>query len=105
MSAFIRLLEPEQSDNIVSCLFLLFLLEVMMASSTPFSVASVDPFHPGLTSLYEYDFGTTTELRLRVLAEEAREAALGVHSNPHDKPLSESWQNLPCRVLSSDTSS
>lgn len=31
-------------------------------------------FHPGLSCLYEYDFGTTTELRLRVVAEEAREA-------------------------------
>jgi hypothetical protein len=29
---------------------------------------------PGFTVLYEYDFGTTTELCLRVLAEEAREA-------------------------------
>lgn len=31
-------------------------------------------FHPGLTCLYEYDFGTITELRLKVLAEENREA-------------------------------
>ncbi|HEY1348548.1 MAG TPA: hypothetical protein VGF67_02840 [Ktedonobacteraceae bacterium] len=31
-------------------------------------------FHPGLSCSYEYDFGTTTELRLRVLAEEALEA-------------------------------
>lgn len=32
-------------------------------------------FYPGLQCSYEYDFGTTTELRLRVLAEETREAA------------------------------
>jgi pRiA4b ORF-3-like protein len=32
-------------------------------------------FHPGLTCLYEYDFGTTTELRLKVVAEESREAS------------------------------
>jgi hypothetical protein len=32
-------------------------------------------FHPGLNCSYEYDFGTTTELRLRVLAEETQEAA------------------------------
>lgn len=32
-------------------------------------------FHPGLICFYEYDFGTTTELRLKVLAEEAREAS------------------------------
>jgi hypothetical protein len=31
-------------------------------------------FHPGLSCLYEYDFGTTTELRLKVVAEETREA-------------------------------
>jgi Plasmid pRiA4b ORF-3-like protein len=31
-------------------------------------------FHPGLTCLYEYDFGTTTELRLKVLTEESWEA-------------------------------
>ncbi len=31
-------------------------------------------FYPGLSSLYEYDFGTTTELRLKVVAEETREA-------------------------------
>lgn len=31
-------------------------------------------FHPGITCLYEYDFGTTTELRLQVLAEESHEA-------------------------------
>jgi hypothetical protein len=30
--------------------------------------------HPGLSCLYEYDFGTTTELRLKVVAEETREA-------------------------------
>ncbi len=30
--------------------------------------------HPGLICFYEYDFGTTTELRLKVLTEEAREA-------------------------------
>ncbi len=28
-------------------------------------------FYPGLSSLYEYDFGTTTELRLKVVAEES----------------------------------
>jgi hypothetical protein len=31
-------------------------------------------FHPGLSWLYEYDFGTTTELRLKVLAEQTLEA-------------------------------
>jgi len=31
-------------------------------------------FNPGFTCVHEYDFGTTTELSVRVLAEEAREA-------------------------------
>src|SRR3954468_20168292 len=31
-------------------------------------------FHPGLSCFYEYDFGTTTELRLKVVAEESQAA-------------------------------
>ncbi len=50
--------------------------------------------HPGLVGFYEYDFGTTTELRLKVLAEETREAT----GQPIQLLASNTPPLIPCGV-------
>jgi hypothetical protein len=46
---------------------------------------------PGVIGFYRYDFGTTTELRLKVLAEETREAT--------DQPIQILASNTPPLIL------